>query len=137
MSDSLERVLGARRLVVPANGLEFEVFEAGARLIVVATNDGVHVLAGPRRYRVGVGAVADNVAAAQNPVVAALRVRQHRVKRFEIGVNIADDQVAHKRIRETSGGAPRRTGKPTVPRPLETYPAVRSILYKPRTYGVK
>jgi len=27
--DSLERVLGARRLVVPANGLEFEVFEAG------------------------------------------------------------------------------------------------------------
>ena len=29
MSDLLERVLGARRLVVPANGLEFEVFEAG------------------------------------------------------------------------------------------------------------
>jgi pimeloyl-ACP methyl ester carboxylesterase len=29
LRDSLERVLGARRLVVPANGLEFEVFEAG------------------------------------------------------------------------------------------------------------
>ncbi len=29
VSASLERLLGARRLVVPANGLEFEVFEAG------------------------------------------------------------------------------------------------------------
>src|SRR5208283_505969 len=113
-----------------------EILQTSAALIVIPANNEVHILPRPHGNGVRVGPVAHDVPAAQNPVVLAFRIGEYGIECFEVGMDVAEYQVAHRRIRETSGGAPRRTGKPTVPRPVETYPATRSTLYKPRTYGV-
>jgi hypothetical protein len=66
-----------------------------------------------RRTRI----VSDNVSAANDLLKVAACVREYRIKRIRIGVNIAEYQKAHKRINVISGGAPVRTGISIVPRP--------------------
>ena len=67
-----------------------------------------------------VGAVSHQVAGRQDPVVQALGVGQHRLERLSVGVYVAQDQVRHSWIMDTSGVAPMRAGTPTVPMPRVT-----------------
>ena len=68
----------------------------------------------------GTGAIADDVAAADDFVVQTPGVACNGLQRFEVPVNVRENQTAHSRITVTSGVAPRRTGMATVPRPLLT-----------------
>ena len=99
---------------------QLKVVEAAAGAIVVAADDGGYIFASPFHDGVRVGAIAYQVAEAQDFVVTALRVGEDGLEGFEIAVNIAKDQVRHRRSRATSGGAPRRAGSAMVPIPRDT-----------------
>jgi hypothetical protein len=90
---------------VAGHGVEaFGTFEAGADLVVVAANQGVrrqgaHALADG----VGVGAVADQVTQHEHLVVLQrLGLGHHGLVGLEVGVYVADDQVAHQGVRNSA-----------------------------------
>ena len=99
----------------------FQIIDAGHNLVVIAAHDGLAVGPCPfddfRRMRI----VADQVAAADNLLILALRRGKHRLERIPVGVQIAYEEVSHRRINVISGGAPNRTGTPIVPSPELTY----------------
>ena len=98
-----------------------QVIDAGHNLVMIAAHDGVAVGPGPFNDFRGMRIVADQVAAADNPLVLALRRSKHRLERIPVGVQIAYEEVSHRRINVISGGAPNRTGTPIVPSPELTY----------------
>ena len=73
----------------------FEILKSGAGAVVIAANDGVEVGARPVNDRVRIGAVADQVAAADDAVVPIAGIRENGFEGFPIAVKIADDEVAH------------------------------------------
>jgi len=86
-------------------------------LVVIASDHVRTVSSRPFEHFHGTGIVSDNVAAANDLLKVAACVREYRIKRIRIGVNIAEYQKAHKRINVMSGGAPVRTRFLIVPRP--------------------
>ena len=56
-----------------------------------------------------------------HPANIMVRVGENGLQSLPICVDVAQNQVAHSRIRLTSGGAPRRSGMATVPIPRLTY----------------
>ncbi len=103
------------------HGVEpLQILQAGASLVVISADDAVDIFSNPLDHLVGIGAIADQIAAADNAVEVRAGARQHGAERFPIGVNVAEDQIAHRRRTDTSGGAPSRTGTPMVPSPFDT-----------------
>ena len=104
---------------------------------MVPTNDGRDIRPGPLDCGVWVRSVSDQIAEAQDPVVFALRVGQDGIQRFQVSVNVADNQDRHRRRSATSGGAPRRSGSAIVPIPRDTKIDESPFRYRPSTNGVK
>jgi hypothetical protein len=74
---------------------------------MVASDDGGRVLPHPVGRSIRIGTVAHDISAAEDTIVAAVGVREDRFQRLPVGVNVADDQVTHKRFDTVShGGAP-------------------------------
>ena len=83
--------------------------------------------ADPIRHSIGVGAITNQIAEAENAIVIAHGGFQDGGERFEIAVEIAKNDVTQerlqafrKRISVISGGAPMRAGMPMVPMPRVT-----------------
>ena len=74
----------------------------------------------PVHNSIGIGTITDEVSATHRVVISAACIFQNGLERVPVGVNVAEDQIAHSLINETSGGAPKRTGTPIVPIPEET-----------------
>ena len=68
-----------------------QVLQPGASFIVISADNAVDVFANPPDHRVGIGAVAHQVATADDAVVLRAGTRQHSAQRFPIGVNVAED----------------------------------------------
>ena len=111
---------GLRRGIEILHGLKGGGLGLGADPVVIAADDDRHIFAGPLHNRVGVRAVTHQIAQAQDAVVAPARVIEHGLMRFQVRVNVAQDQIRHKRTSATSGGAPMRAGMAMVPIPRET-----------------
>src|SRR5438094_955890 len=77
----------------------FGIRDPRASLVVVAADDGVHELACPLRHRVRVCAVADQIAEANRTIVLPLGHLDAFLQGFEIGVNVAQDQIAQAQLR--------------------------------------
>src|SRR6266851_3454532 len=65
------------------------------RSIVVAPDDRGDMRPCPIDREVRIGAVSDQVAQAQDLIVAALRVAEHGLKRLPVSMDVAEDQVGH------------------------------------------
>ena len=98
-------VHGCQRLERPARRAlrdrveAFSLVDAARHLVVVAAHDRLRTqFLDACDHRIGIGAVADDVAEAQRPIVpAGGRVREARLERFEIRVDIGQDEVAHRK----------------------------------------
>ena len=72
------------------DGVEpLQVFQTGTRLVMISTHDAADVFSNPSDHRVRIGAIADQIAAADNAVEVRASARQHGDERFPIGVNVA------------------------------------------------
>src|ERR1700689_3859633 len=127
--DQIPELLGGSRLnprLGPEGGQArhrvepLQVLQAGASLVVIAADDAANIFSNPPDYRIGIGAITDQIAATDDLIVLGAGARQHSAERLPIGVNVAQDQIAHRRRTDTSGGAPSRIGTPMVPRPFDT-----------------
>ena len=87
---------------------------------MISAHDVGDIVPRPFGDRVRICAVAHHIATTYDAIVAGLRVGKDGLERLPVGMDVAEDQVAHRRRRDTSGGAPRRTGTPMVPIPFET-----------------
>ena len=81
---------GARHRIEPLQVVEFH-----GSLVVIAPHHSRGVRAHPLGHRIGIRAVADQVAAAQHLVVLARGMLHRRLQAFQVGVYIAQDQVSH------------------------------------------
>mgnify|MGYP007019850119 CR=1 FL=1 len=98
----------------------FQFLRACTGLVVVSSHDHGYRFARPLDDAVRVGTVSDEVTAAKNRVVAAGSMIENGLESGPVRVDVTQDQVAHKRIKAISGGAPTRTGIPIVPTPRVT-----------------
>lgn len=104
---------------------------------MIPANDFVQIVPRPIDDRVRIRAITDQVPQALDSIILALGVLKHSLQRFQVCVNIAQDQVRHNLIRATSGGAPIRAGNPMVPIPRDTKIDFDPSRYNPSTKGVK
>ena len=114
------------------DGIEpLEIVDARDHFIVIAANDMVTMPGAPLHNRRWIGIVAHQIAAADYCVVFVLRIGENGREGFEICVEIAKNQEAHRRKSVISGGEPRRIGIPMVPMPEFTYTDEAVCVYKP------
>ena len=146
----VRRVIRRERLHGPLRGAPGDRVEAdgvlqpAAGLIVVAANHFGDIGAYPFGDGIGIGPIPDDIAKTNNPIVAVCRRSQNRLEGFPVAVYVAKDEVTHgvrpgpaqarlSRTRVTSGRAPTRMGKLTVPMPRLTYKAEFLRRYSPAT----
>jgi len=75
----------------------FQIVQAGTGFIVVSAHHGGAIGANPFDAAIRIGAIADKIAAAERLIEAAGGICLHRVKRFPVRMDVAQDQVAHGR----------------------------------------
>ncbi len=100
-------VPGEQLILGPARGLERDfvehlaVVDAATHLIVIASDDDrTFELADSVNNRIRIGAVADEVAEDDGSVeVLATYALQHRGKRFEVRVDVAQYEISHESLR--------------------------------------
>lgn len=77
------------------HGIEpLQVLHADGSLVVIASNSDADIAARPVDDGVWVGPVADEVAAAEDIVIGAIRGGQRRLQGFPVAVNVAYDEMA-------------------------------------------
>ena len=78
------------------HGVEpLQIVLAGGGAVVIAAHDDGAVGAHPIADGVGIGAVADQIAAAQGAIVMAGGSLEDGIEGFEIGVKVTDYEIAH------------------------------------------
>src|SRR5208283_4199017 len=105
-----------------------QVIESGARAVVIAADHHRAMIPHPIHHQVRIGGISYQVAAADGLVVFAFGLLNNGFQGFPVGVEIAEDEIAHgdsvytflNRRTEISGGAPIRAGMPMVPMPRVT-----------------
>jgi hypothetical protein len=82
-----------------------EIDEPGDRVLMVAGHDCLRALGDRLDARHGIRAVPDQVAQAEQRVGPRRRVREHRLERFEVRVDVRQDRVPQReQALRTSGG---------------------------------
>src|ERR1700689_3587854 len=95
------QILGCQFVARPdggcgGHGIEIvEIHDAGSGLVMIAAHESFSQLPGTLSHVVGTGAVAHNVPKIYH-YIKRRRRRERSVKRFEIGVDVAEQQYAHE-----------------------------------------
>ena len=91
-SHNVVRIFAGEGLQGPDGGIAgyrvepLEIFLAGRGTVVIAAHDDGTVRADPVANQVGIGAVADQIAAADGAIVGAMGLGEHSMQSFQVGV---------------------------------------------------